>query len=113
MVSDNRENSLISSIKSTLNKISHSFIINSLRRQGNNQRGVLEWGWGWGRGVGVHVQHVHHVHMFISLRRQGNNQRGVLGWGLEWWGAGVVGVDPLERAECQCRFLIIYSYTTV
>ena len=80
MVSDNRESSLISSIKSTLNNISHSFIINSLRRQGNNQRGVLGWGWEWGGGgggggVGVHVHHVHHVH----LRRQGNNQRGVLG----------------------------------
>ena len=106
MVSDNRESSLISSIKSTLNNISHSFIINSLRRQGNNQRGVLGWGVGWGvGGWGVGGVHVHHVHMFISLRRQGNNQRGVLGWGLEWWGggggggAGVVGVDPLEGAE--------------
>ena len=55
MVSDNRESSLISSIKSTLNNISHSFIINSLRRQGNNQRGVLGWGagvGGWGEGGG-------------------------------------------------------------
>ena len=44
MVSDIREISLISSIKSTLNNISHTefvFIINSLRRQGKNQRGVL------------------------------------------------------------------------
>ena len=105
MVSDNRESSLISSIKSTLNNISHSFIINSLRRQGKNQRGVLGWGWGvgrggwgWGVGGGVHVHHVHHVHMFISLRRQGNNQRGVLGWGagVVWGGGGLGwwGVDP-------------------
>ena len=42
MVSDNREISFISSIKSTLNNISHMFIINSLRRQGKNQRGVSE-----------------------------------------------------------------------
>ena len=50
MVSDNKEISLISSIKSILNNISHMFIINSLRRQGNIQRGVLRW-----EGVGVGV----------------------------------------------------------
>ena len=42
MVSDNREISLISSIKSKLNNISHILIINSLRMQGENQREV--WG---------------------------------------------------------------------
>ena len=99
MVSDNRESSLISSIKSTLNIFrTVSSLIAYVGREIINE-GC--WGGGWGGGLGGGGVHVHHVHMFISLRRQGNNQRGVLGWGLEWWGggAGVVGVDPLEGAE--------------
>ena len=88
MVSDNRESSLISSIKSTLNNISHSFIINSLRRQGNNQRGVLGWG-GGGRGWGF---------MFIMFTCSSACvgrviiNKGCWGGGLEWrGGAKVVG----------------------
>ena len=133
MVSDNRENSLISvqlNLHWTIFRTVSSLIAYVGRVKTNEGcwggGGGGRGGWEVGGGVGVHVHHVHHVHMFISLRRQGNNQRGVLGWGAGvvcgGGGARVVGGWPPWREQkcqcrfflkCQCRFLTIYSYTTV